>query len=70
MADYTKYLQYLGHVDDTTREDMLKREAEIRAEVNAMKARLEQETALAKEDMKKKIAEAKKKAADEVKTLT
>lgn len=58
MSEYSKYLEYLQHVDDTTREDMLSREAAIREEVKVAKERMDYALECAKKEMESRIAAA------------
>lgn len=57
-SSYNKYLEYLGHVDDTTKDDFLAREANIRMEVDALKQQCKDELRVEKEklDVQLKIA--------------
>lgn len=58
-SNYNKYLEYLGHVDDTTRDDILAREAQIRQEVEAHKKRLEEDFQDKKAQCESEVAKAK-----------
>lgn len=50
-SSYNKYLEYLGHVDDTTKDDFLAREAKIRMEVDALKQQCKDELRAEKEKL-------------------
>lgn len=50
-SSYNKYLEYLGHVDDTTKDDFLAREAKIRKEVDALKQQCKDELRAEKEKL-------------------
>lgn len=64
-SNYNKYLEYLGHVDDTTRDDILAREAQIRQEVEAQKKRLEEEFKDKKAQCESEVAKAKSEVEQE-----